>query len=58
MKPGLGLAAYQGLPPQTALRRGLEHIDEASLKNFVPADIGDTGHEAILRGLGFRASQD
>ena len=26
-----------------------DHVDEASLKNFVPADIGDSGHEAILR---------
>ncbi|MDA1051895.1 MAG: TIM barrel protein [Planctomycetota bacterium] len=24
------------------------HVDEASLKNFVPADIGDSGHAAIL----------
>ena len=29
----------------------LEHVDEAALKNFVPADLGDTGHEAILRDL-------
>ena len=26
-----------------------DHVDEAGLKNFVPADIGDSGHEAILR---------
>ncbi|MBP86312.1 MAG: hypothetical protein CMJ64_06305 [Planctomycetaceae bacterium] len=26
-----------------------DHVDEAALKNFVPADIGDSGHEAILR---------
>jgi sugar phosphate isomerase/epimerase len=26
-------------------------VDENRLKNFVPADIGDTGHEAILRDL-------
>ena len=24
-------------------------VDEERLKNFVPADVGDTGHEAILR---------
>ena len=27
------------------------HVDEESLKNFVPANMGDTGHEAILRDL-------
>jgi len=26
-----------------------DHVDEGALKNFVPADIGDSGHEAILR---------
>ncbi len=26
-------------------------VDEERLKNFVPADIGDSGHEAILRNL-------
>lgn len=27
------------------------HVDEESLKSFVPADQGDSGHEAILRDL-------
>lgn len=27
------------------------HVDEERLKNFVPADIGDSGHEFILRDL-------
>jgi len=27
----------------------VDHVDEAALKHFVPADIGDSGHEAILR---------
>lgn len=27
------------------------HVDEEALKNFVPADVGDSGHEAILRDL-------
>ncbi|WP_437188210.1 sugar phosphate isomerase/epimerase family protein [Planctomicrobium sp. SH668] len=27
----------------------LGYVDEERLKNFVPADIGDSGHEAILR---------
>ncbi|MCH5378212.1 MAG: sugar phosphate isomerase/epimerase, partial [Planctomycetes bacterium] len=26
-----------------------DHVDEEALKNFVPADMGDSGHEAILR---------
>lgn len=29
----------------------IEHVDEASLANFVPADRGDSGHEAILRDM-------
>ena len=27
------------------------HVDEERLKNFVPADRGDSGHEAILRNF-------
>lgn len=27
------------------------HVDEDALKNFVPADVGDSGHEAILRDV-------
>jgi hypothetical protein len=26
-----------------------DHVDEEALKHFVPADIGHSGHEAILR---------
>src|SRR5690606_13007911 len=50
MKPGLGwlhIKDYRHGAPGERVR----HVDEASLKNFVPADIGDTGHEAILRDL-------
>lgn len=50
MKPGLGWLHIKDYRHNSAAAR-LEHIDEASLKNFVPADIGDTGHEAILRDL-------
>ncbi len=50
MKPGLGWVHIKDYRHDSAAGR-LEHIDEASLKNFVPADIGDTGHEAILRDL-------
>jgi sugar phosphate isomerase/epimerase len=50
MKPGLGWVHIKDYRHNSAAER-LEHIDEASLKNFVPADVGDTGHEAILRDL-------
>jgi sugar phosphate isomerase/epimerase len=50
MKPGLGWVHIKDYRHSSASQR-LTHIDEASLKNFVPADIGDTGHEAILRDL-------
>ena len=50
MKPGLGWVHIKDYRHTNASER-LKHIDEASLKNFVPADIGDTGHEAILRDL-------
>ncbi len=49
MKPGLGWIHVKDYRHPGTGR--LTHIDEASLKNFVPADIGDTGHEAILRDL-------
>jgi sugar phosphate isomerase/epimerase len=48
MKPGLGwihIKDYRS--PQVAQKGG--HVDEAALANFVPADIGDAAHEAILR---------
>ena len=50
MKPGLGWLHIKDYRRGSASSR-LAHIDEASLKNFVPADIGDSGHEAILRDL-------
>lgn len=50
MKPGLGWIHIKDYRHSSSSQR-LKHIDEASLKNFVPADIGDTGHEAILRDL-------
>lgn len=48
MKPSLGwmhIKDYQH--PQSVGRTA--HVDEDKLKNFVPADQGDSGHEAILR---------
>lgn len=50
MKPGLGWFHIKDYRRGSAANR-LEHIDEASLKNFVPADLGDAGHESILRDL-------
>jgi sugar phosphate isomerase/epimerase len=48
MKPGLGwmhIKDYRS--PQVAQKGG--HVDEDALANFVPADIGDAAHAAILR---------
>ncbi len=48
MKKGLGwLHIKDYRHPRPAQRTG--HVDEETLKHFVPADIGDSGHEAILR---------
>ncbi len=48
MKPGLGwLHIKDYRHPHPAQKT--DHIDEEALKHFVPADRGDTGHEAILR---------
>ena len=48
MKPGLGWMHIKDYKHPKPIAR-LEHVDEASLKHFVPADVGDSGHEAILR---------
>jgi sugar phosphate isomerase/epimerase len=48
MRPGLGwLHIKDYRSPETAVKGG--HIDEDALANFVPADLGDSAHEAILR---------
>ncbi|MFW5693121.1 MAG: sugar phosphate isomerase/epimerase family protein [Thermoguttaceae bacterium] len=48
MRSGLGwLHIKDYLAPKTAEKGG--HVDEDTLKNFVPADQGDAAHEAILR---------
>jgi sugar phosphate isomerase/epimerase len=48
MKPGLGwLHVKDYRQPKPAVKAG--HVDEEALKNFVPADEGDSGHELILR---------
>ena len=55
MKPGLGwmhIKDYR-LPPggngQTKKGRQHGHVDEDMLKNFVPADLGDSAHDAIFK---------
>ncbi|MCY2980729.1 MAG: TIM barrel protein [Planctomycetota bacterium] len=48
MKEGLGWLHVKDY--QRPLTRS-SHIDEDSLKSFVPADQGDSGHEAILRDI-------
>ena len=50
MKPGMGWLHIKDYHDPSPSGR-IEHVDEASLKNFVPADRGDCGHEAILRDL-------
>lgn len=48
MKKGLGwLHIKDYRHPKPAQRVG--HVDENALKYFVPADVGDSGHEPILR---------
>jgi sugar phosphate isomerase/epimerase len=48
MRKGLGwLHIKDYRHPEPAHRVG--HVDEDALKHFVPANLGDSGHEAILR---------
>ncbi|MEL7264486.1 MAG: TIM barrel protein [Planctomycetota bacterium] len=50
MKPSMGwihIKDYHDPSPAGRIR----HVDEASLRHFVPADLGDSGHEAILRDM-------
>jgi sugar phosphate isomerase/epimerase len=48
MKKGLGWMHIKDYRhPRPAQRVG--HVDEEALKHFVPADMGDSGHEPILR---------
>jgi len=48
MKPGLGWMHIKDYRHPSPAKR-TTHVDEEALKHFVPADIGDSGHEAILR---------
>lgn len=50
MKTGLGWMHIKDYHHGEPARR-LAHVDEETLKHFVPADLGDSGHETILREL-------
>ncbi|MGE0758943.1 MAG: sugar phosphate isomerase/epimerase family protein [Pirellulaceae bacterium] len=48
MKPGMGWMHIKDyLHPKPVARSS--HVDEEALRHFVPADIGHSGHEQILR---------
>ena len=48
MKKGLGWMHIKDYRHPSPAKR-TDHVDEEALKNFVSADMGDSGHEAILR---------
>lgn len=50
MKPGLGWMHVKDYRhPQPSKRE--THVDEEALKHFVPADMGDSGHDAIFKEM-------
>ncbi len=57
MKPGLGWMHVKDYrhPNRAALTAspgdGPRHVDEEAIKHFVPADLGDSGHVALLNEL-------
>jgi sugar phosphate isomerase/epimerase len=50
MKPALGWMHVKDYRHPEPTKRQT-HIDEETLKHFVPADLGDSGHEAIFKEL-------
>ena len=48
MKPGMGWMHIKDYRHPHPVQR-TDHVDEEALKHFVPPDIGDSGHEMILR---------
>jgi sugar phosphate isomerase/epimerase len=48
MKPGLGWMHVKDYRHSPGTTKG-GHVDEEMLANFVPSDLGDSGHEVILR---------
>ena len=53
MKDGIGWLHIKDYKHPGAVQR-VDHVDEAALKHFVPADIGDSGHERILSDFASR----
>lgn len=57
MKPGIGwlhikdYVATAPVPRAAGSKRGKAggHVDEEAMRNFVPADVGESGHAAILK---------
>lgn len=47
MKPAIGWMHIKDYRVPKGMKR-VDHIDEETIKNFVPADIGDSNHEKIL----------
>ena len=47
MKPGIGWMHIKDYRHPRAARK--KHLDEQDLRHFVPADMGQSGHDAILR---------
>ncbi|MEC9094810.1 MAG: TIM barrel protein [Planctomycetota bacterium] len=50
MKPGLGWLHIKDYRSPVPLSRQA-HVNEDALKHFVPADLGDSGHEAVFNDL-------
>jgi sugar phosphate isomerase/epimerase len=48
MKPGLGWMHIKDYRHPKAVQK-VRHVDEDALAHFVPADVGQSGHEKILR---------
>jgi hypothetical protein len=49
MKPGLGWMHIKDYRFPEKMKGRVAHVDEEALKHFVPADLGDSGHETILK---------
>ena len=50
MKPGMGWLHVKDYRKPPGMKR-VEHVDEESLAHFVPADVGDSGHDRIVEDL-------
>ena len=56
MKPTIGWIHIKDYTHPKPVGR-VAHVDEDKLKNFVPADLGDSGYERILRDFADRDSR-